>query len=238
VNRGTNQTDSRRLPNALRLPLISGLLQKQESEGPATLRLSRHSAPYFPQAIPAHGLLRDSHDNSASISGSDEAVRALPATDKSTFRKASAGFVKRHEVGVLISYSRGESMSTRRVLIVDDDINLSRLSGMILENSGQYEVMIVNDSARALPAAVQFRPDVMLLDVDMPGKSGGDLAREAANDLQLRDIPILFLTGLVSHEEAGASPIESGGMRFLAKPVEPAVLLAEVGRLAPPLAAL
>ena len=125
-------------------------------------------------------------------------------------------------------------MCKRRVLIVDDDVNLSRLSGMILENSGQYEVMIVNESARALPAALQFRPAVMLLDVDMPGKSGGDIAREAALDSRLREIPILFLTGLVSREEAGEGPLESGGMKFLAKPVEPALLLATVGDLAPP----
>ena len=122
-------------------------------------------------------------------------------------------------------------------MVVDDDVNLSRLAGMILENSGQYEVMILNESARALPAAVQFRPDVMLLDVDMPGKSGGDLAREAANDSRLGNIPILFLTGLVSHEEAGTNPLESGGMTFLAKPVEPALLLSEVARLAPPVVA-
>jgi CheY-like chemotaxis protein len=128
-------------------------------------------------------------------------------------------------------------MSKKRVLIVDDDVNLSKLSGMILENSGQYEVMIVNESVRALSAALQFRPDVMLLDVDMPGKSGGDLALDAANDSRLRNIPILFLTGLVSHEEAGTNPLESGGMTFLAKPVEPALLLSEVGRLAPPVMA-
>src|SRR6202171_1864875 len=101
-------------------------------------------------------------------------------------------------------------MSETRVLIVDDDVNLSRLAGMILENSGKYEVMIVNESVRALPAALQFRPDVMLLDVDMPEKSGGDLAREAAGDARLRDVPILFLTGLVSHQEAGGNPPESG----------------------------
>ncbi|MEY2584836.1 MAG: two-component system, OmpR family, response regulator [Verrucomicrobiota bacterium] len=124
-------------------------------------------------------------------------------------------------------------MSKNRVLIVDDDANLSRLSGMILENSGQYEVMIVNDSGRALPAAVQFQPALMLLDVDMPGKDGGDLAREAANDSRLRGIPILFLTGLVSHKEAEGGPIECGGMKFLAKPVEPALLLAAVAGLLP-----
>jgi CheY-like chemotaxis protein len=125
-------------------------------------------------------------------------------------------------------------MAKRRVLVVDDDANLSRLSGMILENSGRYEVMIVNESARALPAALQFQPDVMLLDIDMPNKSGGDIAREAALDSRLRHIPILFLTGLVSCEEAGARPLESGGMKFLAKPVEPALLLSTVGDLAPP----
>ena len=125
-------------------------------------------------------------------------------------------------------------MSKRRVLVVDDDVNLSRLAGMILENSGKYEVMIVNQAVRALAAALQFRPDLMLLDVDMPGKDGGDLAREAANDSRLRDIPILFLTGLVSREEAGAGTLQSGGMTFLSKPAEPALLLATVSRLAPP----
>ena len=128
-------------------------------------------------------------------------------------------------------------MSKRRVLIVDDDTNLSRLSGMILENSGKYEVMIVNESVRALPAALQFQPAVMLFDVDMPGKSGGDLAREAGQDSRLRHIPILFLTGLVTHKEAGNCSLESGGMKFLAKPVEPAILLATVDELIPPLVA-
>jgi CheY-like chemotaxis protein len=129
-------------------------------------------------------------------------------------------------------------MSKTRVLIVDDDLNLSRLSGMILENSGKYEVMIVNESVHAVAAAVQFRPDIMLLDVDMPGKDGGDIAQEAANDVRLRDIPVLFLTGLVSHGEAGSGALDSGGMKFLAKPVEPSLLLATVGRLVPPVIAV
>jgi DNA-binding response OmpR family regulator len=125
-------------------------------------------------------------------------------------------------------------MTKRRVLIVDDDRNLSRLSGMILENSGKYEVMIVNQSDRALSAALQFMPAVMLFDVDMPGKCGGDLAREAALDSRLRDIPVLFLTGLVTHAEAGDHALESGGMAFLPKPVNAALLLATIDSLAPP----
>jgi CheY-like chemotaxis protein len=122
-------------------------------------------------------------------------------------------------------------MSKTRVLIVDDDVNLSRLSGMILENSGAYEVLTEKDSRRALAVARQFQPEILLLDVDMPHKTGGDLAREAQGDPLLREIPILFLTGLVSKTEAGESEIESGGMSFLAKPVMPEVLLASVGKL-------
>jgi DNA-binding response OmpR family regulator len=124
-------------------------------------------------------------------------------------------------------------MSKTRVLIVDDDRNLSRLAGMILEGAGTYEVMIVNQSTRAFKAALQFQPHVMLLDVDMPEKGGGDIAREAAADARLKDIPILFLTALVSREEAGTRQLESGGMKFLAKPIEPSLLLAAVEDLVP-----
>lgn len=124
-------------------------------------------------------------------------------------------------------------MIKKRILVVDDDVNLSRLAGMILESSGSYEVMIVNHPARALSAAIQFQADVMLLDVDMPGLSGGDLARAAAMDSRLRDVPILFLTGLLRREETLAGPIQRGGQQFLAKPVDPAQLLASVAALVP-----
>lgn len=122
-------------------------------------------------------------------------------------------------------------MSKPRILIVDDDPNLSRLAGIILESCGLYDVMIVNHALQALPAAVKFQPSLMLLDVDMPSKSGGDIAREAAMDARLRHVPVLFLTGLVSREEAGSQQLESGGMRFLAKPVDAALLLSAVAEL-------
>jgi CheY-like chemotaxis protein len=123
-------------------------------------------------------------------------------------------------------------MTKQRVLMVDDDINLPRLVSIVLEGSGRYEVMIVHDSGRALAAAIQFKPHVMLLDINMPGKDGGELAREAASDTRLKAIPILFVTGLVSRGEATGGSLLSAGMTFLAKPVDPTVLLKEVDRLA------
>lgn len=119
-------------------------------------------------------------------------------------------------------------MSKIRVLIVDDEPNLARLSGVILEKSGLYEVMIVSQATRAIAAALEFQPAIMLLDVDMPVKTGGDIAHEAAMDSRLREIPVLFLTGLVSRQETGNKHLQIGGFRYLAKPVEPAVLLSSV----------
>ena len=124
-------------------------------------------------------------------------------------------------------------MTKTRVLIVDDDVNLSRLSAMILENSGSYEVLTEKDSRRALAVARQFKPEIMLLDVDMPKKSGGELADDAERDPYLRNVPILFLTGLLSKSEAGDRQLESGGRSFLSKPVMPDVLLDSVGKLVP-----
>lgn len=124
-------------------------------------------------------------------------------------------------------------MTKTRVLIVDDDVNLSHLSAMILENSGSYEVLTEKDPRRALSVARHFKPEIMLFDVDMPEKSGGELADDAEADPYLRKVPILFLTGLLSKAEAGHTQFESGGRSFLAKPVLPDVLLDCVGKLVP-----
>jgi CheY-like chemotaxis protein len=72
---------------------------------------------------------------------------------------------------------------------------------------------------------------MILLDVDMPGKDGGEVARELQSDPALSQKPVLFFTSLISHREAGTHEVERGGMLFLAKPVDPAVLIETVARL-------
>ncbi|HEX7517202.1 MAG TPA: response regulator [Chthoniobacterales bacterium] len=118
-----------------------------------------------------------------------------------------------------------------RALIVDDDPNLSRLAGVILETTNLYEVRIESQAMRALTAAREFKPHIVLLDVDMPGRDGGEVANDIRADPALSQTRILFLTGLVSKDEAGDSALVSGGSHFLAKPIEPAVLLQTVARL-------
>lgn len=118
-----------------------------------------------------------------------------------------------------------------RILVVDDDARLSALVRVILETHGGYEVREENRSGYALQAAREFGPDKIILDVDMPGLDGGEIAVALQNDPELRHIPRLFLTSLVSHRETGHSTVRRGGELFLAKPVDPKLLIASVESL-------
>jgi two-component system, OmpR family, response regulator len=122
-------------------------------------------------------------------------------------------------------------MTKSRILVVDDEPNLSGLVRLMLEKTQRFEVRVENRSALALAAAREFHPDLVLLDVDMPGKDGGEVAREIQAEPALRGVPILFLTSLISPAEAGERESLRGGMRFLAKPVNPKVLIDTVDRV-------
>lgn len=122
-------------------------------------------------------------------------------------------------------------MNKSRILIVDDEPNLSGLVRLFLEKTQRFEVRVENRSAHALAVAREFRPDMVLLDVDMPGKDGGEVAREIQSEPALRGVPILFLTSLISRTEAGEGMTLRAGMRFLSKPVNPKVLVDTVDRV-------
>ena len=122
-------------------------------------------------------------------------------------------------------------MNKSRILVVDDEPNLSGLVRLFLEKTQRFEVRVENRSSIALAVAREFRPDMVVLDVDMPGKDGGEVAREIQAEPSLRDVPILFLTSLVSRSEAGEGMTMRAGMRFLSKPVNPKVLVDAVDRV-------
>lgn len=121
--------------------------------------------------------------------------------------------------------------SKQRILVVDDEPNLLELVRLFLEKTKRFEVRLESRSTCALAAAREFVPDMILLDIDMPGKDGGEVARELNAERATREIPILFFTSLISHKEAGERETMRGGMRFLAKPVNPKVLIESVDRV-------
>jgi len=115
-----------------------------------------------------------------------------------------------------------------RILVIDDEPSLTRMIKLNLERSDAYEVYTENEGLNAIDAVRDFRPDLILLDIMMPDKSGDDIAQELRDDPRLCNIPIVFLTALVTQDEAGAQASKIGGNIFLAKPVSTDELVAVI----------
>jgi two-component system OmpR family response regulator len=109
-------------------------------------------------------------------------------------------------------------MNEKRILVVDDESGFTRLLRLTLESTGRYLVEEVNDGRQALAVARNFRPDIIFLDVVMPEIDGGDVAAQFKADPEFQNVPVVFLTAIVSSKEA-KNQTDIGGYAFLAKPI-------------------
>jgi CheY-like chemotaxis protein len=115
----------------------------------------------------------------------------------------------------------------RRILIVDDERDNTHLVKILLEKIGSYCVLEENDAAKTHQSARDFRPDVILLDIMMPQRDGGDVAAQIKADPAMHRTPIIFLTALVTKAEAMAG-FHIQGHPVLAKPVNISELIKRI----------
>lgn len=111
-------------------------------------------------------------------------------------------------------------MDKRRILVVDDDEHVTRMIKRNLEALGRFVVHTENEGRKALSAARQFSPDLILLDVMMPDLDGGEVAAQIQDDADLSATPIIFLTAIVTKEEVNEAGGAISGHPFVAKPVK------------------
>ena len=116
-----------------------------------------------------------------------------------------------------------------RLLLVDDDAGFRALLRATFE-SVDIDVAEAADAAAAADSVLVRRPDVVVLDVHMPGQSGIEFCRHLKNDPATREIGVVLLTG--SGAETSTDAIGVGADAFLLKPFSPLELLAVVERLA------
>ena len=90
---------------------------------------------------------------------------------------------------------------------------------MNLERTGAYEVRTENHSDRALTTARQFQPDLIFLDVMMPEMDGGAVSQRFNDVPDLKRVPLVFLTAIVTRQETGVNGANIGGQTFIAKPL-------------------
>jgi cyclic di-GMP phosphodiesterase len=135
---------------------------------------------------------------------------------------------------LLLSSSQREmpELLPRRVaiiLVVDDNADNALLMRELLTSRG-YEVVVALQVEQAEQKIRQHHPDLILLDVVMPGKSGYELCRELKDDVATRLIPVVMITGLTDREDK-VRGIEAGADDFLNKPIFPEELFARVKSL-------
>lgn len=119
--------------------------------------------------------------------------------------------------------------SAPTILVADDDADQRALYAEILTSAG-YRVLQASDGESALTLARSERPDLMLMDVTMPGVSGWNAVRALREDPTTLAIPIIVVTGLVDSWDRDVS-IAAGADSHLTKPVHPELLLSELRRI-------
>src|SRR5437588_11948474 len=99
------------------------------------------------------------------------------------------------------SIARSGLGEKRRILIVDDDRESTRLVKILLEKTGCYHALEENHAAKAHQTAQNVRPDLILLDIMMPGTDGGEVPAQIEADPELQRTPMIFLTALITTPE-------------------------------------
>src|SRR5262245_36931109 len=147
---------------------------------------------------------------------------AVPAITRATghvFRRHGGDIMKGTAVGA--PFGKGE-LGVKTVLIADDEDSLRALVQATLV-SDQYEIIQARDGNEALDLATQHRPDVAILDVQMPGRTGLEVTRA------IKALPDLRTTVILLTSKAQASDIEAGRQAgadlYLTKPFSPLELL-------------
>jgi len=121
-----------------------------------------------------------------------------------------------------------------KILIVDDEPGVVELIKNSLEKN-DYEVVTASDGLEGVEKAWSKNPDLIILDIMMPNMSGGDAVRALKSNSTTRNIPIIFLSAVVSKKEEMKNElsvkIENIYYPAMAKPFEPLVLLAKIEEL-------
>jgi len=119
-------------------------------------------------------------------------------------------------------------MEKTKILIVDDEEVIGTMLKINLERSGEFEVFSETKGAKALSAAQEFKPDLILLDMTMPDLGGIEVAQQIKSDDSLKNIPFIFLTGLANQEAVAQQDGVIAGYPFISKPVATKELISRI----------
>jgi CheY-like chemotaxis protein len=121
-------------------------------------------------------------------------------------------------------------MSLSRILYAEDEPDIQAVAKLALQMVGGFEVMICNNGQEALDKVGEFAPDLILLDVMMPGMDGPTALQQLRANPATAAIPVIFLTAKAQPHDT-APYIAMGALGVIAKPFNPMLLASQVKHL-------
>ncbi len=118
-------------------------------------------------------------------------------------------------------------MRINNVLLVDDDSTILMIAEIALSKVGKWKVLKANSGAGALEVARNFQPDLILLDVMMPGMDGPTTFKNLQEVDELASVPVIFMTAKVQKSEVDSYK-QLGAAGVITKPFDPMTLPAEI----------
>ncbi|MGD0281151.1 MAG: response regulator [Dissulfurispiraceae bacterium] len=115
-----------------------------------------------------------------------------------------------------------------KILMIDDEEDFSYAVRLNLEKTGKFTVVTALKGEEGIKLAKSEKPDLILLDLIMPGMDGGQVAAQLLDSDSTKKIPIIFLTALAQKEQVEACDGKIGGRDYIAKPVAPDELIARI----------
>lgn len=117
-----------------------------------------------------------------------------------------------------------------KVLLVDDEPDIRRIGELSLLAAPGWETVLAESGAEALELAAVHKPDVILMDMMMPGMDGLTTLTKLRENLDLKDTPVIFMTAKVQRNEIERY-VGAGAKGVLHKPFDPMTLADEIKRL-------
>ena len=119
--------------------------------------------------------------------------------------------------------------SKKKILLVDDEEDFCFFVKGNLENTGEFDVLATTSGKEGIKLVRGEKPDLILLDLNMPEMSGDEVAQILSDKPDTKAIPVIFLTALVTKDEMGNKSMANiGGYNYIAKPVTTKELVAVI----------
>jgi len=116
----------------------------------------------------------------------------------------------------------------KKILWVDDDDTLLDMYKMKLEKTGRFQVTITTDGSRIVSLANEVMPDIIITDIKMPFVDGADVANLLKKSAETKEIPLLFLSSLVTKKEMDATGGFIGGRHMASKGASVEEIIAKI----------